>query len=74
VPDDQFGERIVAVASFAVGQQLEEEAIITFTKEHLAGYKAPRHLVIVKEVPRAPNGKPDHKTAKQQALTELEIA
>ena len=34
----------------------------------LAAYKAPKQVVIVERVPRAPNGKADYKTAKQLAV------
>jgi 3-oxocholest-4-en-26-oate---CoA ligase len=38
----------------------------------LAGYKAPKRVVFVTEVPRAPNGKADYTTAKQYALDALD--
>ena len=31
----------------------------TAVREHLAGYKAPRRIVFVEEIPRSPNGKAD---------------
>jgi acyl-CoA synthetase (AMP-forming)/AMP-acid ligase II len=34
----------------------------------IAGYKIPRELVIVDNVPRLPNGKPDYRSAKDEAL------
>jgi fatty-acyl-CoA synthase len=37
-------------------------------KQQLAGFKAPKRIVFVADVPRAPNGKADYKTAKQHAL------
>ena len=43
-------------------------AIIAEVKQHLAGYKAPKHVVFVDQVPRAPNGKADYRTARQQAV------
>jgi acyl-CoA synthetase (AMP-forming)/AMP-acid ligase II len=45
--------------------------VITAVKDELAGYKAPRHVVFVAAVPRAPNGKPDHASARSAALTIL---
>jgi acyl-CoA synthetase (AMP-forming)/AMP-acid ligase II len=33
----------------------------------IAGYKVPRELILIKEVPRLPNGKPDYRRAKEQA-------
>ena len=33
----------------------------------IAGYKVPRELLLIDEVPRLPNGKPDYRRAKEQA-------
>jgi fatty-acyl-CoA synthase len=71
VPDERFGERVVAVASARAGTTAEERALIDYTAEHLAGYKTPRHVVMVDEVRRAPNGKADYKWAKRTALDAL---
>ena len=45
-----------------------------YTREHLASYKAPRHVLLVDQVRRAPNGKADYKWAKATALAELRPA
>jgi len=71
VPDERFGERVVAVASYIDGESCEESALIDFTREHLAGYKVPRHVLFVDHVQRAPNGKADYKWAKRAALAAL---
>ena len=42
--------------------------IIANVKTKLAGYKAPKRVVFVAQVPRAPNAKADYKAAKQLAL------
>ena len=71
VPDDRFGERIVAVASVADGESTDEDSVLEFTREHLAGYKTPRHVLLVDLVRRAPNGKADYKWAKAHAEDSL---
>jgi fatty-acyl-CoA synthase len=68
VPDERFGERVVAVASYQDQESCDETALIDFSREHLAGYKVPRHIVFVDQVRRAPNGKADYKWAKATAL------
>lgn len=68
VPDERFGERVVAVASYQRGESCDEVDVIDFTREHLAGYKLPRHVIFVDQVQRAPNGKADYKWAKRAAL------
>jgi 3-oxocholest-4-en-26-oate---CoA ligase len=37
------------------------DALIVHVKEHLASYKAPRHVVTVPTIGRAANGKVDYK-------------
>jgi 3-oxocholest-4-en-26-oate---CoA ligase len=69
LPDDRFGEAVTAVVSLSPGATPDEAAIIAEVKQHLAGYKAPKRVVFVSQVPRAPNGKADYRTAREQALT-----
>ena len=68
VPDDRFGERIIAVASRLREEGCDEQSLIDFTGAHLSGYKVPRAVLFVDEVRRAPNGKADYKWAKNAAL------
>lgn len=68
VPDERFGERIVAVISPAPGQTIDEGELIAFARTRLAGYKMPRQLVVTDKVERAANGKADYKWAKATAL------
>jgi fatty-acyl-CoA synthase len=65
VPDDRFGNRVVAVVSFAPGQSAEAEEIIADAKTRLAGYKLPKEICVVETVPRAPNGKPNYPAARE---------
>jgi 3-oxocholest-4-en-26-oate---CoA ligase len=71
VDDEKFGQAVTAVASLEDGASVEEAAVIADVKQQLAGYKAPKRVVFVSQVPRAPNGKADYKTAKQYALDAL---
>jgi acyl-CoA synthetase (AMP-forming)/AMP-acid ligase II len=72
VPDERFGEAITAVVS-SDGRRLDGEAVKAFVKLHLAGYKAPKHVVFVDEVYRSPSGKADFKRTKDMALQALGI-
>jgi len=58
VPDDEMGEQVKAVVQTAEGatEGLDEE-LIGFCREHLAGFKCPRSVDFVDELPRDPNGK-----------------
>ena len=65
VPDERFGETVVLVCS--VSAPTTEEEIISAIKSSIADYKAPRRVVFVPEVYRAPNGKADYRWARDQA-------
>jgi|TARA_B110000438_G_scaffold285334_1_gene315291 fatty-acyl-CoA synthase len=69
--DDRFGQRVVALASYQDGKEIEEQELIAFTREHLAGYKLPKQVLFVDEVMRAPNGKANYKWAQETAEKEL---
>ncbi|MFM7093218.1 MAG: AMP-binding protein, partial [Actinomycetota bacterium] len=69
--DEKFGQAVTAVASIAPGQNVDEATVIAGVKNQLAGYKAPKRIVFVSTVPRAPNGKADYKTAKTMATDAL---
>ena len=67
LPDEKFGQAVTAVVSVADGAAVSEADVIAGVKEQLAGYKAPKKVVFVAAVPRAPNGKADYKKAGQLA-------
>jgi acyl-CoA synthetase (AMP-forming)/AMP-acid ligase II len=68
MPDEKFGQAVTAIASVDEGMTPDEAAIIAAVKADLAHYKAPKRVVFVSQVPRAPNGKADYKAA--QALAQ----
>ncbi|MCD6486278.1 MAG: AMP-binding protein [Syntrophobacterales bacterium] len=57
VPDDKWGERVHAVVSLHPGQQVKPEEIIDWCKDKIAGYKRPRSVDIIQELPKSPVGK-----------------
>ncbi len=57
VADEKWGERITAVVVLREGQSLTLEEIKSHCRKHLASFKVPRELNIVKELPRNPSGK-----------------
>jgi acyl-CoA synthetase (AMP-forming)/AMP-acid ligase II len=71
VPDDRFGQSVAAVIAPAPGVTLSAEGVIAHVKRRLAGYKAPRHVFIVGEVPRMPSGKADYPAATRLANERL---
>ena len=71
VPDDRWGERVAAVVQARSGADLTLDDLQAHARGELAGYKVPRDLVLVDEIQRGPNGKPDYGWAKQHARDEL---
>ena len=71
IDDEKFGQAVTAVASLSPGAKVEEAAIIANVKTQLAGYKAPKRVVFVTQIPRAPNGKADYKPARDMAIAGL---
>ena len=67
VPDDRWGERVVAVAQLRPGASLTLDEVQSHCRAELAGYKVPRDLTVVEEIRRGPNGKPDYGWAKEHA-------
>ena len=67
LPDERFGQRVVAVAAPEAGGAITATAVTEFAREHLAGYKAPKQVILVDKVQRAPNGKADYKWARRAA-------
>jgi fatty-acyl-CoA synthase len=71
VPDARFGERICAVVEPEAGEAPTLGDLSEHVRTQLAHYKAPRELVVVESIGRAPNGKVDYKAVKDRALAAL---
>ena len=67
MPDEKFGQRIVAVVSTVDNKVLDELVLIENTRKKIAGYKLPKQILFTEEVKRAPNGKANYKWAKSYA-------
>ncbi|MGZ5922990.1 MAG: AMP-binding enzyme, partial [Rhizomicrobium sp.] len=74
VPDEKWGQAITGVVKLAPGTKFDEAAMRKHVHEALAGYKAPKHILIAGVNLRAPNGKADYKSASDFAKRELGIA
>jgi fatty-acyl-CoA synthase len=57
LPDDKWGEAVVAIAALRPGAMLDLEELRAFGTDRLARYKLPRRLEIVTALPRNPAGK-----------------
>jgi acyl-CoA synthetase (AMP-forming)/AMP-acid ligase II len=69
VPDDRWGERVVAVVAARAGRTVDVEALDAHCRSQLADFKVPRRVVEVPEVRRLPSGKTDHAWVRATART-----
>jgi fatty-acyl-CoA synthase len=63
VPDERFGQAVAALVVCRPGRPLESADVDAVVRQSLAGYKVPRHIQLVEQLPRLPNGKVDYDTA-----------
>jgi acyl-CoA synthetase (AMP-forming)/AMP-acid ligase II len=57
IPDDKWGESVLGVVVLRPLAQATENEIIDFCRGKLGGYKRPRRIEFVPELPRNPSGK-----------------
>jgi fatty-acyl-CoA synthase/long-chain acyl-CoA synthetase len=57
IPDDEWGESVHAVVSTYDGAPVDPAEVAAFCRGHLAGFKVPRSLERIDEIPRSPSGK-----------------
>ena len=66
IPDDKWGEAVAAHIVLKQGQIADDsglgDAINRFCAERLGGFKRPRHIEFVQQLPKNPNGKVMRKT------------
>jgi acyl-CoA synthetase (AMP-forming)/AMP-acid ligase II len=71
VPDQRWGERVVAVVQGRDGARPAFAGLDAHIRTQIAGYKAPRDVVFVDAIMRSPSGKPDYRWAKTVATQHL---
>jgi fatty-acyl-CoA synthase len=57
IPDDKWGEAVTAFVTLR-GAGVGEAELLGFCRERLAGYKVPKSVRFVAEIPKSPVGKP----------------
>ena len=68
LPDERFGETVCAVVQLRPGATATTDELTEHCRERLARYKAPRTIVLVPDLLRAPNGKLDRPSLKTLAM------
>lgn len=64
LPDSEWGERVAALIVEKRGRDLDTDALQKFARGHLAGYKVPRTVEFVDELPRTASGTVDRRQAR----------
>jgi acyl-CoA synthetase (AMP-forming)/AMP-acid ligase II len=67
LPDERFGQKVVALVSSKQRTSGLADKLTEFVQGRIAGYKRPRLWVEVDAIPRMPNGKADYKAARSLA-------
>jgi fatty-acyl-CoA synthase len=67
VPDERFGQSVAALVVREPSSALASTDVVDAVRASLAGYKVPRRIHFVEQVPRLPNGKVDYEASKQIA-------
>ena len=57
VEDEEFGQRLKAFVVIADGAEVSEDELKAHVKANLAGYKTPREIEFLDELPRNATGK-----------------
>ena len=57
VPHLTLGEEVAALVVPRPGSEVDADALRAYTRDHVAAYKYPRHILFVESLPRGPTGK-----------------
>jgi long-chain acyl-CoA synthetase len=74
LPLEGGGEEVVAVVVPEEGVELDPEVVRTACRQHLAGYKVPRRVVVVDALPRSLIGKVLHREVRDHLLAGKPLA
>jgi malonyl-CoA/methylmalonyl-CoA synthetase len=70
VPDDDLGEAVTAVVVAEPGADLDPAEVRIAVRQRLAGFKVPRTVVVLDQLPRNAMGKVEKATLRAQLTTE----
>ncbi|MGY2874653.1 3-oxocholest-4-en-26-oate---CoA ligase [Marmoricola sp. URHA0025 HA25] len=68
VPDEKYGQAVAVVVELREGATLELDELRDFLRSSLSGYKLPRAMTVVPEIPRNATGKAQYPRAKEMLL------
>jgi long-chain acyl-CoA synthetase len=68
VPDRLRGEKVILYLVVKEGEDLQQDEILAYCREHLAKYKIPRKVAFRKELPKTAVGKVLRRVLREEAL------
>ncbi|QLC24582.1 fatty acid--CoA ligase [Parasphingopyxis algicola] len=57
IPDEKWGEAVKAIVVPKPNQEVDEAHVISFVRERIAGFKTPKSVDVIAEMPRNASGK-----------------
>jgi long-chain acyl-CoA synthetase len=60
-PDPEHGEEVVAFVTLAAGAEVDADELVAFARDRVGGYKYPREITVLSDLPLTPVGKVDRK-------------
>ena len=69
MPTEDGGEQVVAAVVAEDGATLDVDEVRTASRQHLAGYKVPRRVELVDELPRSMIGKVLRRQVREELLS-----
>jgi fatty-acyl-CoA synthase len=74
VPDDKWGEMVVALVHAQDGHTVDPAALTAHCRKILAGYKVPKQTIVIDSLERSPAGKADYKRLREIAAGKVVAA
>jgi acyl-CoA synthetase (AMP-forming)/AMP-acid ligase II len=68
VPDDRYGEVVVALVQAQDGAHLDETDLTTWCRTRISGYKRPKRFFTVASLDRSAAGKADYQRLRALAV------
>lgn len=73
-PDEHWGEAVMAVVEPRPGESIDIKGLVDFVRTKIAGYKCPKTVVVMEQLPRTASGKVQRGKARDAALQLLEAS
>jgi fatty-acyl-CoA synthase len=71
IPDPHWGEAVVAAIVLRDGATLSSDDVVAYLRQHLAGFKKPRHVCFLTDLPRTAASQQVHKPMLREIVLRL---